>query len=304
MILANSVLRYSIMSYQPVVSPGSIRVDLRGLDVHINTWGPEGGPLVFMLHGWGDCGASFQFLVDAMERRWRILAPDWRGFGRTDRCPGGYWFPDYLADLEALADHFSPGSPIRVIGHSMGANVACLFAGVRPDRVSHLVNMEGIGLADSDPSQAPDRYARWLDQLEEHSPARSPRYGSLQELGQRIRSRNPLISGERAEYVASCWAAADRDGKLRLRMDPRHRRINPVLYRRSEARACWQRIKSDVLVLLGQQTDILSRSGVDALDLPGEHIASVRVINIPDAAHMLHIEQPEAVAAAIQAFLD
>ena len=304
MILADSAGEYSIMIYQPVVQPRSIHVELRGLQIHVNAWGPDDGSLVFMLHGWGDCGACFQFLVDAMDRHWRVLAPDWRGFGRSGRSPGGYWFPDYLADLEVLADHFSPGSPIRVVGHSMGANVACLFGGVRPERVSHLVNMEGLGLPDTESDLAPDRYARWLDELREFPSTGSASYDSLEALAGRVRSRNPLISTERALFVASCWAVQAEDGQLRLRMDPRHRHLNPVLYRRPEARACWRRITAKLLMLLGQQTDILSRPGTDDLDLPSDHVASARVIRIADAAHMLHIERPEAVAGAIQGFLN
>ena len=73
-----------------------------------------------MLHGWMDVGASFQFLVDALVRDWFVIAPDWRGFGRSEWCPDGYWFFDYLADLEALLDHYSPGEPACVVGHSLG----------------------------------------------------------------------------------------------------------------------------------------------------------------------------------------
>jgi pimeloyl-ACP methyl ester carboxylesterase len=67
--------------------------------------GEPGAPKLFMLHGWMDVAASFQFLVDAFQRDWHVIAMDWRGFGETDhptRYPGtaSYWFPDYVADLE------------------------------------------------------------------------------------------------------------------------------------------------------------------------------------------------------------
>ena len=56
-------------------------VPIRGLDYHVRTWGDAGAPTLFMLHGWMDVGASFQFLIDALTRDWRVIAPDWRGFG-------------------------------------------------------------------------------------------------------------------------------------------------------------------------------------------------------------------------------
>jgi len=73
---------------------------LRALRTHVRHWGREGAPKIFMVHGWMDVGASFQFVVDCLRGDWHVIAPDWRGFGLTDRAPGGtYWFPDYLADL-------------------------------------------------------------------------------------------------------------------------------------------------------------------------------------------------------------
>ena len=74
-----------------------------------------------------DVSASFQFLVDALAGDWHVLAPDWRGFGLSQTPQDGYWFPDYVADLDALARALAPGrSRSTVAGHSLGANVAML----------------------------------------------------------------------------------------------------------------------------------------------------------------------------------
>ena len=83
------------------------QLPVRGLTYHLETWGdarlatPD-RPLLLLLHGWMDVGASFQFMVDAMAAqegaaRW-IVAPDWRGFGRTSASGSdSYWFPDTWA---------------------------------------------------------------------------------------------------------------------------------------------------------------------------------------------------------------
>ena len=73
-------------------------------------WGDEDAPKLFMVHGWMDISASYQFIVDAMKRDWHVIAPDLRGFGQSEWAVGGYWFPDYLADLEAA------GHPATAIG--------------------------------------------------------------------------------------------------------------------------------------------------------------------------------------------
>src|SRR4051812_44902227 len=111
-------------------------IPVRGLRYHVRHWGAEGAPKLFMLHGWMDVAASFQFVVDALEGNWHVIAPDWRGFGLSERPQADtYWFPDYVGDLDAIVEHYAPGEAINLLGHSMGGNVVSLYAGVRPDRV-------------------------------------------------------------------------------------------------------------------------------------------------------------------------
>jgi pimeloyl-ACP methyl ester carboxylesterase len=151
--------------YEPRHPPRTQSIVLRGLRHHLTRWGPADAPPIVLLHGWMDTGATFQFLVDAFEEPFAFVAPDFRGFGQSEWEPHGYWFPNYLADLDALLDAMSPQEPAIIIGHSMGGNVASLYAGVKPERVRKLVNMEGLGLPRTKPEQAPARYREWLDQL-------------------------------------------------------------------------------------------------------------------------------------------
>ena len=114
---------------------------IRGLRHHLREWGPaDAGPArtLFMLHGWMDVSASFQFVVDALDPDWRVVAPDWRGFGLTERTHGDcYWFPDYAADLEFIVEAVQGDAPAHLVGHSMGGNVALMYAGARPDARAH-----------------------------------------------------------------------------------------------------------------------------------------------------------------------
>jgi len=72
----------------------SIFVDIRGLRYHCRIWGEADRPKLFMLHGWMDVSASFQFLVDALKTDWQVIAPDWRGYGLSAWGPADcYWFP-------------------------------------------------------------------------------------------------------------------------------------------------------------------------------------------------------------------
>ena len=138
---------------------------MRGVRLHVRRWGNPDAPMLFMLHGWMDVAASFQFVVDALGGDWQVIAPDMRGFGLSDwpvaeRGGGNYWFHDYLADLDALLDHYAPTGQVNLVGHSLGANIVCLYAGVRPERVRRVVDLEGFGLAPSHSAQAPQTSAQ------------------------------------------------------------------------------------------------------------------------------------------------
>ncbi|HEU0201948.1 MAG TPA: alpha/beta fold hydrolase, partial [Burkholderiaceae bacterium] len=216
-------------------------VQVRGLRYHLREWGEAGAPILVMLHGWMDVSASFQFVVDALRRRWHVVAPDWRGYGLTQWSGhDSYWFPDYLADLELILDAVSPAAPVALIGHSMGGNIAALYAGIRPARLRALINLEGFGMRDSRPEVAPDRYAQWIDQLKAGSAMRD--YGSLSEVADRLRKTNPRLAEEKALFLAAHWSQPTADGRYRIAGDPAHKVIYPVLYRLQEAVACWSRI--------------------------------------------------------------
>ena len=93
-----------------------------------------------------DAGATFQFVADALPATRSLVALDWRGFGRSAWPDDGYWFPDYYADLDALLDQLSPDAPATLIGHSMGGNIAMMYAGIRPERVRAVVCIDAFGL--------------------------------------------------------------------------------------------------------------------------------------------------------------
>jgi len=278
--------------------------EFRGLRHHVRIWGEAAAPRLFLLHGWMDVGASFQFLVDSFARDWHVIAPDWRGFGLSEWARDeGYWFPDYYADLEALADHYQPGEPVRLVGHSMGGVIASVYAGVRPDRVARLVSMEGLGLARHTPDQAPVRYAQWLDQLKD-PPAFRP-YRSFDEVAARLRKTNPRLPEEHAAFLARHWAKQLPGGEVVLHSDPRHKTVNPYLFRIDEAIACWRRITAPVLLVSGRQSEIPARMK-DTPEQLAERKGAYRDRReavLEDCGHMMHHDQPQRLARLIEDFL-
>ena len=270
---------------------------------HVRIWGNDNWPRLFMLHGWMDHSATFQFLVDAFTRRYQVIAPDWRGFGSSDRNNGSYYSPDYLADLDALLAHFSPRHPVNLIGHSMGGMIASLYAGIRPERVASLVSIEGFGMPDSQPADAPERYARWLEQ--KRSGMDFGPLTSLEMLVARMQRRQPHLTRERALWLAEQWTTTDPHGVLHYRADPKHKMVNPVLYRLEEAKACWRRIACPVLWVIGgaPEHSASAQAVFNTLDERRSCFARLSEVTIANAGHMVQQEQPEALAKAIEDFL-
>lgn len=297
-------------SYHPRRPARSAFVDVRGLRYHFLEWGdrslatPE-RPTVVMVHGWMDVGASFQFVVDALGEDRHIIAPDWRGFGLTPG-PGtdAYWFPDYLGDLDGLLDACGVQQPIDLVGHSMGGNVVMVYAGVRPQRIRTLVNLEGFGMPASLPTEAPARLAGWLDELKK--PGRLKDYDSLDAVAQRMQANNPRLTHERARWLAAHWASQGESGRWTLRGDPAHKRSNPMLYRKEEVMACWAAITAPTLVIEAEIDE--TRAWWGDRYPRSEFAQRLQVVpcarreTVAAAGHMLHHDQPERVAALLEAF--
>jgi pimeloyl-ACP methyl ester carboxylesterase len=282
----------------------SLFFDLRGLRYHVRHWRGDAARRMVLLHGWMDVSASFQFLVDALAADWDVLAPDWRGYGLSAWSGADcYWFADYIGDLDMLLERIQPDAPLNLVGHSLGGNVAGMYAGIRPERVARLVNLEGFGMPPTRAEQAPKRYARWMDELRALPKLRP--YDSYGALADRMQQNNSRLTRERAEFLAQHWGKQTGDGKVVLRSDPAHKIVNATLYRVEESHACWQRVTAPVLWVDAAESDTLKRMGLSAEEHAARRaaFARLRYQTVTEAGHMLHHDQPEKVARLIEGFL-
>ena len=282
--------------YQPTAERRTRNFAVRGVDYVVNEWGDESSPMIFYLHGWGDTGSTFQFVADHLAENWYVVAPDWRGFGRTDFQAPTYWFPDYVADLHSLLADYTPENPVRLVGHSMGANIGSLYAGAIPERVGSFVNIEGFGLPDSDPTDAPGRYRKWLE--EGSVEQRYSDFPDFSGLAAKVRKRSPEMSSGAAEFVAREWATLGDDGVVRIKADPNHKLPNAVLYRRAEAEACWKQITATTLLITGGASRFAEQFGASS-SLP---FPDAETVSIDGAGHMVHFERPVELASEINRF--
>jgi pimeloyl-ACP methyl ester carboxylesterase len=287
-------------------------VHLRHWSYHVHQWGQpqEGQPALLLMHGWMDVGASFQFVVDAMAQdRW-VLAPDWRGYGlTTGPATDNYWFADYLADLDCLIDHFSPHAPIDLVGHSMGGNVVMQYAGVRPERIRRLVNLEGFGMAQTRPENAPKRLVQWLDELKAQRAGDMAlaTYEDAQGVVRRLMKNNPRLSADKAQWLAQHWSHQVDDGRWHIRGDGAHKIVNANLHRAEEVLAMYQRISAPTLVVEAEECSLdkwwQGKYTLEEFHQRLTHIPQCARALVANAGHMLHHDQPHIVAALIEKHL-
>lgn len=274
---------------------------LPGCDMHVRRWGDPAAPSLFLLHGWMDVSASFQFVVDELAGAWSIVAPDWRGFGPSGWRGRSYFFAEHLGDLDAVVERYSPQAPVRLVGHSMGGILASLYAGIRPERVAGLVSLEGFGIAPSPPEMAPERLRSWLDALRE--PPRMRRYPDRDSFARRLLHDNPFLTAERAAFLSRYLAVEDGDGVV-WNGDPWHKAPAPYLFRLEESMAVWRRIQAPTLWVAGRESWLVREFAGRPGDWEARRDCFRQVSEswIERAGHMLHHDQPAEVARLVEAF--
>jgi pimeloyl-ACP methyl ester carboxylesterase len=282
-------------AYKPVKPPRLARYGIRGASYAVRTWGADSARPLVLLHGTRDASASFQFLVDSLKCTWRIIAPDWRGHGQT-QCPvGGHWFHEYLADLDVLLEGIYPNQAVDLVGHSLGGNVASAYAGLRPDRVRHMISLDAFGVVPLREADVCDEILNWLQ-----SARRKPehkRYDSVAAMAQKLCASNRRLSRDKALRPLA-------NGGFTWQFDLVLRRSTQTFHTLGEWMACWQKITAPKLWIASAdglpgtvRADPALFSVVQSIIDPG----SLQVL--AETGHNLHHDAPAPLAEMIEGFL-
>jgi len=276
---------------------------VRGLRLHVRRWGRKGLPRLLLLHGFLDASSTFDRFARALSTWFEVIAPDLRGFGLSGWAAQGYWFPDYLADVDALLDHYGGSeASLPLVGHSLGAQIVAAYAGVRPRRVTRLVCLDGPLPYRRDAQAAVHQLRLWLDQ-QRGGPDDPVDYDSFPAFARRLRKLHPRFDDATALHIAHCWGVENDEGRVRLRADPRHRQVFALSFKAEDYETMWRAVEAPSLFVDGGESTLIQRMGEAArlsqLALFRDH----RRVVIPDAGHMLHLDAPDATAQAVLEFL-
>lgn len=116
---------------------------LRANGIRQNTIDAGQGAPVVLLHGFPETNYAWRHQIPVLGERYRLIAPDLRGYGETDKPASGYDKRTMAKDLAALLDELGIGR-IALVGHDRGARVATRFAKDYPERVDRLVVMDNV----------------------------------------------------------------------------------------------------------------------------------------------------------------
>ena len=260
-------------------------------------WGDPSHPPLLALHGWLDNAGSFDALAPLLAGQWHVVALDLRGHGRSAHLPPGVWYHyvDAFDDLASAFAHF--GWPkATLLGHSLGATLASLYAALHPERVSRLLLIEGLGPLSGSPDEALQRLRTGLDQRAGFASRRPLRvFATLEEaVGARMKASG--LSGAAARAIVARGVKAV-PGGWNWSSDPRLTLASPLRFTEPEVLAMLGGIQAPTtLVLAEPATPYLPD---ETMARRAAQVAGIRVASLP-GTHHLHLENAEGVATLLQ----
>ncbi|MFE3500140.1 alpha/beta fold hydrolase [Kitasatospora sp. NPDC059160] len=251
-----------------------------GVRLVCRDWAGPGRPVV-LLHGLAGHAGEWDAVAAELSTRHRVVAVDQRGHGASERRPPEVSRAAYVADVVAVVEQLGLRRPV-LAGQSLGGHTAMLTAAAHPGLVGGLVLVEA-GPGGPDPDVAGE-VGDWLDSWPTPFPARE---AAVEFLG--------------GGSVGAGWAAGleERDGGWWPRFD-RDVMVDSLteLTQRSFL-AEWARIACPTLVVLGQSGFVPAAEADEML----RRGPATMAVSIPGTGHDLHLERPEALHAALAAFL-
>lgn len=276
------------------------RIQANGLSFALKRWGNAEGVPTLALHGWLDNAASFDLLAPQLDGL-NLCAVDLAGHGLSEHRPLGthYYVSDYAADMLAVADALG-WQEFNLLGHSLGANIAVLMAGICPERINKLVLIEGFGPHGREPDTAVSQLRTAFAKMKNHRPDKllvAVEWDTLIE--KRMHSNLP-VNRRAAELLCERGAKAV-EGGWTWRSDPRLRYPSPLRLSEAEVEAIVAAITAPVCLILGDRG--LPQPFLK-VDTRKDKCAEL-IIKTLTGGHHLHLEEAASdVAAVINEFLN
>lgn len=280
-------------------------VELNRTRLRLWDWGDPAAPPVVCLHGAYDHGRMWDGLAPELAALgYRVVAPDLRGHGDSGRLSSGAAWAAMAVDVALLARHL--GGPVGLVGHSFGGGQALYVAGVWPELVRWVVNLDGLGPPPAALVGPEDPAAAAADMLAgaERVLARRPRvHPSAEVLVTRRRAVNVRMPDAWLEHLVR-HGTRPAEGGLVWKADPLFGVGLPAAFDVDALHAEHEAVTTPVLVLTGAEHDTWSEMTPDELAERLRHLPTARHHVVDGAGHYVHLERPDVVVAEVAAFVD
>ena len=272
-------------------------VTIRGLKICLCTWGPEEGPLVLCLHGILEQGAAWsEVAIRLAQKGYRVIAPDLRGHGRSDRVGkgGSYNLIDFLGDIDAIVEILA-GKAFILVGHSLGSVLGAIFATIRPQSIKNIVLVETIlptAEENDDPTTA---LTNQLNSMA--APPKHPVFPDVKTAAERLRRATPAISPSLAMLLAE-RITEPCEGGVRWRWEPLLRTRTGISLNgigRSRYLKLLRKIKVPITLVYGDKSNF---NRVEDLNKQQEAMPNATKV-VVSGGHNLPLEAPSALAKII-----
>lgn len=284
-----------------VVGPTSHYYYSQRLKLHYVDWGNVSKPPMLLIHGGRDHARNWDWVAQKLRDEYHILAPDLRGHGDSEWSRGGqYGLIDYVLDIAQLLDQLQL-FPIIIIGHSLGGAISCQYSGIYPERVKHLIAIEGLGPPPANMQRRPayQRMQTWIGQMQAFASRHPRHYPSLQDAVQRMQDANKHLSAEQAYHLTLHGTYRNEDGTYTWKFDNYVRSHSPYEFNRDEARRIWGRITCPTLLVRGTEswaTDPVQAGQASAF-------RNAQCIDIVNAGHWVHHDQLDKFLSRVRHFI-
>ena len=272
-------------------------ITIRGLKICLCTWGPEEGPLVLCLHGILEQGAAWsEVAIRLAQKGYRVIAPDLRGHGRSDRVGkgGSYNLIDFLGDIDAIVENLA-GKAFILVGHSLGSVLGAVFATIRPQRIRNIVLVETIlptSSEDEDPTTTLENQLNTMAAPPEH-----PVFPDVKTAAERLRKATPAISLSLAMLLAE-RITEPCEGGVRWRWEPLLRTRAGISLNgigRSRYLKLLEKIKVPITLVYGDKSNF---NRIEDLNTQQEAMPNATKV-VVSGGHNLPLEAPSALAKII-----
>ena len=271
-----------------------------GVEIQLAIW--EGmGKEILCLHGITANCRCWDVIASVLSPKYRVLAMDLRGRGLSEKPPTGYSLKHHLRDINCIMDDIGL-EQATIMGHSLGAFIALAFGAQYPERVGHIILVDGGGNLSE-------------EQMDKVFEGIKP---SLNRLGKAFPSSDAYLEAMKQAPYIQPWSPAietyyryeleNLDGKVRCNIRPEHIEEEAKNIRKVEISTFYPKVSCNVLVLrategLLSQDDILLPEEV--MERMIKEIPDARRVDITGLNHYGIIFQPnDERDRAIQAFLE